>query len=79
MVYRGYVKNGVVVLEGSVALPEGLEVRVELPSHAPAEATREENRQTLGQRLLKHAGKAVGLPVDAARNHDHHLYGSPRQ
>ncbi len=30
MVYRGHVANGVIRLEGSVILPEGAEVRVEL-------------------------------------------------
>ena len=30
MVYRGHVANGVIRLEGSVVLPEGAEVRVEL-------------------------------------------------
>ncbi|MHB1035440.1 MAG: hypothetical protein ACYC35_23585 [Pirellulales bacterium] len=29
MVYRGIVKNGVVVVEGGVKLPEGIEVRIE--------------------------------------------------
>jgi hypothetical protein len=31
MVTRGHVKNGVVVLEGGVRLPEGLEVTVVTP------------------------------------------------
>ena len=31
MVYRGYVRGGVVVLDPKVELPEGIEVRVELP------------------------------------------------
>lgn len=31
MVARGYVKNGVVVLEGGVRLPEGVEVTVVAP------------------------------------------------
>jgi len=30
MVYRGHVANGIIQLEGSVVLPEGAEVRVEL-------------------------------------------------
>ena len=29
MVYRGYVKGGVVVLDPKVELPEGIEVKVE--------------------------------------------------
>jgi hypothetical protein len=30
MVYRGHVENGTIRLEGSVILPEGAEVRVEV-------------------------------------------------
>ena len=75
MVYRGHVRNGVVVLDDPVALPEGLEVCIEVPPPAPGQSVLDENGQTLGRKLLKHAGKAVGLPADAARNHDHYLYG----
>ena len=39
----------------------------------------EERAETLGQKLLKHAGKAVGLPQDLAENHDHYLYGTPQK
>jgi predicted DNA-binding antitoxin AbrB/MazE fold protein len=42
MVYRGHVENGIIRLEGTVVLPEGAEVRVELAAereefdpHAP--------------------------------------------
>ena len=79
MVYRGRVKNGVVVLEPSSALPEGVEVRVEI---VPAESEGpllDEQGQTLGQKLMKYAGRAVGLPEDAAIQHDHYLYGTPKR
>ena len=75
MVYRGHVEKGVVVLDDRVTLPEGLEVRIEPSSAGEADAPLDENGETLGQRLLKHAGKAVGLPPDLAVNHDHYLYG----
>ncbi len=80
MVYRGRVKDGVVVLESPHALPEGTEVRVE--AVVVAEGDRpllDEKGQTLGQKLMKYAGKAVGLPEDAALNHDHYLYGGPKR
>ena len=79
MVYRGRVKNGVVVLDSSSALPEGVEVRVEI---VPAESEGpllDEHGQTLGQKLMKYAGRAVGLPEDAAVQHDHYLYGTPKR
>jgi hypothetical protein len=79
LVYRGKVKNGVVVLETPGVLPEGAEVRVEV---MPAESVGplfDEQGQTLGQKLMKFAGRAVGLPEDAALAHDHYLYGAPKR
>jgi hypothetical protein len=79
MVYRGHVKNGVVVLEPPIVLPEGAEVCVEI---VPAEGETpllDGQAQTLGQKLTKYAGRAVALPDDAALNHDHYLYGSPKR
>jgi len=72
MTYRGHVKNGVVVLDEPAELPEGAEVNVEL---LPARA----DEPTLGQKLMKYAGKAKGLPADLARNHDHYLHGAPKK
>ncbi len=71
MVYEGIVSGGVVVLKDGVVLPEGTAVKIE-----PVEAQED---ATLGQRLLKHAGVAKGLPTDMARNHDHYLHGAPRR
>jgi hypothetical protein len=34
---------------------------------------------TLGQRLMKFAGAAHGLPRDLARNHDHYIHGAPKK
>ena len=79
MVYRGHVEKGVVVLDDPVTLPEGVEVKIELSNDGAAEPSLDENGETLGQKLLKHAGKAVGLPSDLAVNHDHYLYGTPKQ
>jgi hypothetical protein len=79
MVYRGHVKNGVVVLDEQAALPEGAEVRVELAGAGADRPVLDESGQTLGQKLLKYAGRAVDLPADAARNHDHYLYGTPKK
>lgn len=68
----GYVRNGVVVLEGEPVLSEGTKVRVE-----PIEL--EEHLERLSQDLLKLAGKAQGLPPDMAANHDHYLHGQPKK
>lgn len=79
MTIRGRVKNGVVLVEPGVTLPEGAEVKMEVASGVEDETALDEHGQTLGQKLLKYAGKAVGLPPDAARNHDHYLYGTPKR
>ena len=79
MVYRGHVKGGVVVLESPHALPEGIEVRVEALVAEGDRPLLDEKGQTLGEKLMKYAGKAVGLPEDAALNHDHYLYGVPKR
>ena len=76
MTLTGYIKNGQIVVDPTERLPEGAQVRIEVldatNTQSPAEGT-------LGQRLLKHAGKAKGLPRDASRNHDHYLYGTPKR
>lgn len=79
MQYRGRVKNGVVVLDSPRALPEGAEVRVELVSPESQSPLLDEQGQTLGQKLMKYAGRAVDLPEDAALNHDHYLHGAPKR
>ncbi|NLS93657.1 MAG: hypothetical protein GXX96_15970 [Planctomycetaceae bacterium] len=79
MALRGRVKNGVVVLDPSNVLPEGVEVLVEILPTEGAEPLLDEHGQTLGQKLMKYAGRAVGLPEDAAKQHDHYLYGTPKQ
>ncbi|MBI2803930.1 MAG: hypothetical protein HYX68_02990 [Planctomycetes bacterium] len=35
--------------------------------------------RTLAERLANVQGKATGLPADASVNHDHYLYGAPKQ
>jgi len=80
MTYRGKVKGGVVVVDEPASLPEGAEVQIEVTSSSQSdEPLLDENGQTLGQKLLKYAGKATGLAADASRNHDHYLYGSPKK
>jgi hypothetical protein len=79
MVYTGHIRNGMIVLDQPVVLPEGLEVSVNVPGQTPARSPAEEKLPTPSETLLKYSGKAVGLPEDAARNHDHYLYGTPKR
>ena len=72
MNFQGVVINGSIVLQGQVQLPEG--AKVEVCVQEPLKAA-----SPLGEMLLKHAGKAEGLPEDLATQHDHYLYGTPKK
>ena len=68
MVFRGHVRNGVVVLDEPADLPEGAEVSVECIG-----------RRTLADRLRDVIGSVPDLPEDLADNHDHYIHGTPKQ
>jgi len=71
MSYRGRVKNGVVVFDEPVELPDGTEVRVE-PILPPP-------RKTLAEQLGDLIGSVPDLPPDMAEQHDHYLHGAPKR
>lgn len=79
MIYQGHVDKGVVVLDDLVVLPDGAEVRIELVNSEEKDRSLDEDGLTLGQKLLKHAGKSVGMPPDLSVNHDRYLYGDPEK
>jgi hypothetical protein len=76
MVYRGYVKGGVVVLDKGADLPEGTEVRVEAVASGEVAAG---ERPTLAQRFADVIGTVPDLPSDMAEQHDHYLHGAPKR
>ncbi len=78
MSYRGHVKNGDVVLDDAVVLPEGASVQVDLLRDQDQVAS-EETGASLYERLKSVIGTAQGLPSDAALNVDHYLYGHPKR
>ena len=116
MVYRGRIKNGVVVLEGPEAPPEGAEVVVRIVE-SPVAATPASPRRGLSRiigvikdaprdwsstvghlhlqgpetadvpeektsrkgRFASIIGKIKNAPPDWSRNHDHYLYGTPKE
>lgn len=95
MTYRGRVRNGTIVLDPPASLPEGTEVEVRPaatdaaePRPLNVEGTDEEgpgpvasaaDTPTLYDRFKDFIGKAEGFPPDYSRNHDHYLYGHPRE
>lgn len=79
MTYRGRVRNGVVILEDHAVLAEGTPVHVKPLTKKTSRKKGGGQFQTLGQRLMRFAGRAKGLPVDMARNHDHYIHGAPKK
>jgi hypothetical protein len=82
MTVHGKIKNGKVVLDDPNAMPDGTEVEVR-PTKKRKPITKAKKPKakprTLAERLANVIGKATGLPPDAAVNHDHYLYGTPKQ
>jgi len=85
MTVRGKVKNGQVVLDKPRAFADGTEVEVRRAKarKAPAKklkpAKAKPKRRSLADILRNVIGKAKNLPQDASINHDHYLYGLPKQ
>jgi hypothetical protein len=84
MSVRGKMKNGKVVLDDPKALPDGVAVEVRpakkrKPSPRAKKPKATAQPRTLADRLANVMGKATGLPPDASVNHDHYLYGAPKQ
>ncbi len=76
MSYLGRVKNGVIVFDKPIDLPNGTRVKIELlPEPTPKVAA--DNALTLYEHLRSVAGKARGLPPDAPLRVDHYLYRTP--
>ena len=74
----GHIENGTVVFDTPPDLPDGTPVRVE-PIAVPAPAPNAQPVPTLLERLKDFVGVLDGLPPDAATNHDHYLYGTPKK
>lgn len=70
MHYEGHLENGVVVPDEPVPFADGTKVRIQVVQ-VDAEAA----GPSFTERFEAIKGRAHGLPADAARNHDQHLYG----
>jgi hypothetical protein len=73
MVYHGRVKDGAIVLDPGVELPDGAYVRVELEPTSDAQAS--SGTDSLA-RMIDLAVE-TGIP-DLATNVDRYLYGHPK-
>lgn len=76
MVYRGVVKDGVVVLGEGANLPDGTEVHIAPVAHG-------QHISEQGPTLTEQFGDVIGtvpeLPPDMAARHDHYLHGAPQR
>jgi hypothetical protein len=76
MTLFGHVRNGRIELDQPLSLPDGAKVQIEvLVGREQADVT----SQTLGEKLLKYAGRITDAPADLAEQHDHYLYGTPKK
>ena len=71
MSIAGTFKNGVIVPDVPLSVPDGTRVQVVVPQD-------QEGAPTLTN-LLDLAGCVKGLPPDFAAQHDHYLYGTPKK
>ena len=71
MEMEGVVRNGVIVPDAELALPEGARVRISI---APDDATK-----PFGQRFARFKGAVPELPADMAKQHDHYRLGTPKR
>ncbi len=80
MVYRGYVRDGRIVMDEEARLPEGAEVEV---------TVRATNGQEQDDRPIEDVIAEISagvpdsewakLPADLSDQLDHHVYGTPKQ
>lgn len=83
MTYRGHVKNGAILLDERVALPEGTAVDVTVLKPV-APLTETPNGGSLEERLAAiwkdvPADEWAKLPNDLTDHLDHYIYGTPKQ
>ena len=72
MTVRGHIRDGAVVLDEPVKLPDGTSVEVDVRALLSGD-----EGPTLYERLRDVIGIAPGLPTDMAENHDHYIHGTP--
>ena len=72
MTITARVHNQSIALPADVALADGTLVEIHTLESEPV-------KKTAGSWMLKYAGVADDLPSDAASQHDHYLYNTPKR
>jgi len=75
MTYKGHIKNGMVVLDEPLRLPEGSQVLIQPVAAVASVAT----PLPLSDLLRQVAGRGKDLPADGSAQHDHYTYGTPKR
>lgn len=78
MSLEGTIVNGALVFDHPPALPEGTRVDAEL-SVREEPGPKPTATPTIWEKLLAVAGTVTDMPEDAAAQHDHYLYGTPKR
>lgn len=72
MTITAHVHNHSITLPADVPIADGTLVEIHTLEEAPV-------KQPAGAWMLKYAGVADDLPPDAASQHDHYLYKTPKR
>jgi hypothetical protein len=75
MTYSGKVKDGVVVFDASVPIPDGTAVAVTILSNGATDEATDSLYDVLGPVI----GLVDDMPEDSSINIDHYLYGHPKK
>jgi hypothetical protein len=78
MTFTGQVVDGQVILSDPLPLPNGTTVKVEAIVAEPQTRPVADRSGAMLDRYRSVVGK-IDLPVDAAEQHDHYLYGTPKR
>lgn len=76
MTARGIVRNGVIIPDASIALPEGAEVII---TSLAGETLEVLEPASLAEAMREFIGIGDDMPADGARNIEHYLYGARRK
>ncbi|MGI8980096.1 MAG: hypothetical protein ACR2FY_12805 [Pirellulaceae bacterium] len=83
MTFHGTVQNGIVVLDGNPAIPDGTEVSVEVAPAAVKSAAPDRMTEEERLRVLAILDRIAALPIEgtaepfSGADHDKVLYGAP--
>jgi hypothetical protein len=71
MLLEGTIRNGMIVLDHPLLLPDGARVEVEVKPVTQSNPTFID--------LLEFAGCMPDMPADFAAQHDHYIHGTPKR